>query len=87
MECRIDVAHQDGCCVVHVAGRLTDTQIPDLLKVCATPELVRLDLTELDSANGVAVEVLRRLQKGGAQIVGAPRIIELLIEVSPFTRE
>jgi hypothetical protein len=87
MECRIDVAHQAEWCVVHVAGRLTDAQIPDLLTVCATPELVRLDLTELDSASGVAVEVLRRLQKAGAQIVGAPRIIQLQIDVSPFVRE
>ena len=69
---------------MRVAGRLTDAQVPDLLRVCAKPAFVRLDLADLDSANGVAVEALRRLQKAGAQIVDAPRFIQLLIDVSPF---
>ena len=35
MECRIDVEDQAGVYVVRVAGRLTDVQVPDLLRVCA----------------------------------------------------
>ncbi len=86
MECRIDVAHQAGCCVVHVAGRLTDAQVPDLLRVCTTYELVRIDLSDLDSANGIALEALHRLRNGGAEIVGAPPFIELLLDgLSPRT--
>ena len=81
MECRIDVAHQPGCCVVHVTGRLTDVQVPDLLKVCATLHmLVRIDLAELDSANRIGLEALNRLRNDGAEIVGAPRHIELLLD-------
>jgi hypothetical protein len=80
MDCRIDVAQQPGFCVVHVAGRLTDAQVPDLLRVCATLVPIRLDLAELDSANAVGVEALRRLRKEGAEIVGAPPFIELLLD-------
>jgi hypothetical protein len=87
MDCRIDVAHQAGCSIVRVAGRLTDAQVPDLLEVCAKPAFVRLNLADLDSASGVAVEALRRLQRAGAQIVDAPRFIQLLIDVSPFAAE
>ena len=87
MECRIDVTHLGGSCIVSVAGRLTDAQVPDLLRVCATPEPLRLDLAELDSANAVGIEALKRLQKGGAQIVGATHFIQLLLDAHPYSRE
>ncbi len=54
---------------------------------CAEARMVRLDLSDLDSANGVAVEALQRLQKAGAQIVGAPHFIQSLLDVSPFAPE
>ena len=72
---------------MRVAGRLTDAQVPDLLEACAKPAFVRLDLADLDSANGVALEGLRRLRKAGPQIVDVPRFIQLLIDVSPFAAD
>jgi hypothetical protein len=87
MECRIDVAREAGYYVVRVSGRLTDAQVPDLLRVCATPEPVQLDLAELDSANVVGIEALQRLQKAGATIVGATHFIQLQLEAHPFSRD
>ena len=46
-----------------------------------------LDLAELDSANAVGIEALKRLQKGGAQIVGATHFIQLLLDAHPYSRE
>ena len=80
MDCRIDVADQLGFRLVHVAGRLTDAHVPDLLGACATLEPIRLDLAELDSANVVGLEALRRLRRAGAEIIGAPPFIELLLD-------
>jgi hypothetical protein len=79
MECRIDVNQQAGVYVVRVAGRLTDVQVPDLLRVCGTLAPLQLDLAQLDSATGIGIEALKRLQKSGAQIVGATHFIQLLL--------
>jgi anti-anti-sigma regulatory factor len=87
MECRIDVEDQAGLYVVRVAGRLTDVQVPDLLRVCATHTPVQIDLTQLDSANGVGIEALRRVQKAGAEIVGATQFILLQLDASHAGRE
>jgi hypothetical protein len=87
MECRIDVTHQAGLYVVRVAGRLTDEQVPDLLRVCDTLEPLQIDLAQLDSANTVGIEALQRLQKRGAQIVGATHFIQLLLDAGHSVRE
>jgi hypothetical protein len=87
MECRIDVSYQAGTYIVRVAGRLTDVQVPDLLRVCATREPLQLDLTQLDSANSVGIEALQRLQKAGAQIVGATHFIQLLLDANHSVKE
>ena len=87
MDCRIDVAYDAGNYVVRVAGRLTDVQVPDLLRVCAAHEPLHLDLTQLDSANGAGIEALQRLQKGGAEIVGATHFIRSLLENSHAVRK
>jgi hypothetical protein len=86
MECRIDVTNQAGIHVVRVAGRLTDVHVPDLLRVCGTLEPLQLDLTQLDSANAIGIEALQRLQKAGAQIVGATHFIQLLLDASQTAR-
>lgn len=82
MECRIDVDYQAGFYVVRVAGRLTDVQVPDLIRVCSTHSPVQVDLTQLDSASHVGIEALQRVQKAGAQIVGATHFIQLLLDAS-----
>ena len=87
MECRIDIDYQAGCYVVRVAGRLTDVQVPDLIRVCATHSPVQVDLTQLDSASNVGIEALQRVQKAGAQIVGATQFIQLLLDASHVARK
>ena len=87
MECRIDIDHQAGCYVVRVAGRLTDVQVPDLIRVCATHSPVQVDLTQLDSASNVGIEALQRVQKAGAQIVGATQFIQLMLDGSHVGRK
>lgn len=87
MECRIDITHQAGIYVVRVAGRLTDVQVPDLLKACGTLSPLQLDLAQLDSATGIGIEALQRLQKSGAQIVGATHFIQLLLDSNDSVRK
>ena len=87
MDCRIDVTYQEGCYVVRVAGRLTDVQVPDLLRVCAPLDPLQLDLAQLDSANPVGIAALQRLQKAGGQIVGATQFIQLLLDAHHSVRE
>ena len=81
MECLISVVQAGGPRVVRVAGRLSEAQVPDLLRVyAANTELVQIDLGELMSADGVGLEALHRLRTAGARIVNAPRFIELALD-------
>ena len=81
MECLIRVVQAGGVREVRVAGRLTEKQVPDLLRVCAeNAGLARIDLGELVSADGVGHEALHRLRTSGVEIVNAPRFIELTLD-------
>lgn len=87
MDCRIDVTYQSGCYVVRVAGRLTDVQVPDLLRVCAALNPLQVDLANLDSANPIGIAALQRLQKAGAHMVGATQFIQLLLDTNHSVHE
>jgi len=81
MECLIRVVQAGGLREVRVAGRLTEKQVPDLLRVCAeNAGLARIDLGELVSADGVGHEALHRLRTSGVEIVNASRFIELTLD-------
>jgi hypothetical protein len=87
MECLISVVQAGGPRVIRVAGRLTEAQVPDLLRVCAaTTGLVQIDLAELVSADGVGLEALRRLRASGTGVVNAPRFIQLTLDTMPSGR-
>ena len=83
VHCCIRVLQEDDLRVVRVAGRLEEAHIPDLLMACteATGPL-RVDLTDLLSADAIAVEGLRRLRDAGPQLVGVPRYIQFTLESS-----
>ena len=67
-----------------MAGRLGDAHIPDLLIACGEiSAALRVDLAEVVSADPIAVEALRRLRNGGAQVVGMPKYIELKLDALP----
>ena len=86
MECRIEIAHEQGGLLVRLAGRLGGAQVPDLLQACAAARgLVRLDLIDLVSADTVGMEALRRLREKGADLIGVPEYIQLKLET--MTRE
>jgi hypothetical protein len=81
VDCRIHVSDQHAVRTVSVAGRLTDAHVPDLLTACAqAATTLRLDLTDLLSADTIAVEALRRIRDGGAALVGASQYILLKVE-------
>jgi hypothetical protein len=78
VDCRIQVLDDYGVRTVRVAGRLGNAHIPDLLMACGTiSATLRVDLSDVMSADAFAVDALRRLRDGGAQLVGVPRYIEL----------
>lgn len=88
MDCRIHVQDEDGIRTVSVAGRLTDVHIPDLLVTCGrVSAALRLDLTEMLSADAIAIEALRRIRDGGGQLVGVPKYIQLKFDApAPWHR-
>ncbi len=78
MDCRIQVLDEHGVRTVSVAGRLANAHIPDLLVACGEiSAALHLDLTDVVSADAIAVDALWRLHGGGAQLVGVPQYIQL----------
>jgi hypothetical protein len=80
--CRIEIRYERDRWVVHLAGRLTEAQVPDLLETCARgtePPLVELD--DLVSADVVGIDALLRLEQQGAEFVGLPEYLRLKLEV------
>ena len=76
VECRIQVVPQPDVCLVYLAGRLNAAQVPELRRVCADLSgRVRVDLTDLLSADAVGIDALRRLRRDGAELVGVARYL------------
>ena len=74
MECRIQVVQGTDVCTVIVAGRLNTAHVPHLRTACATASgRLRIDLTDLISADATGIDTLRRLRRGGAELVGVAR--------------
>ena len=62
--------------VVRIAGRLTSAQVPDLLAACReTTCSVRVDLSDLLTADPIAIDALRRVREAGVEMVGLPRYL------------
>ena len=81
MECRIQIREQRDGHTATVAGHLTASHIPDLLAVCGEiSTALRVDLTDILSTDPIAVDALRRLRDGGAELVGVPRYIQLKLD-------
>jgi hypothetical protein len=74
VECRIQVVQRPGACTVTVAGRLNTAHVPHLCNACATASgRLRIDLTDLISADATGIDALRRLRREGAELVGVAR--------------
>jgi anti-anti-sigma regulatory factor len=71
VECRIQVQQQAGGCTIHLAGRFNAAQVHELRGACAVATgFIRIDLTDLVSADAVGLDALQRLRIDGAEIVG-----------------
>jgi len=56
---------------VYLAGRLDAAQVPELRSACALAGgRVRIDLSDLVSADDVGLDALRRLRAEGTELVG-----------------
>jgi anti-anti-sigma regulatory factor len=77
VECRIQIVHRDDGCTVLLAGRLRAAQVHDLKGICAAERgRVRIDLTDLLSADAVGLDALRRLRHDGAELVGVAQYLQ-----------
>jgi len=67
---------------VHVAGRLSEAQVPDLLEASAkAAEPPLLELNELVSADAVGLDALWRLEERGAELIALPEFLRLKLQV------
>jgi hypothetical protein len=69
--CRIDLRRDGDKTVVHLAGHLTEAQVPDLLAACAgagSGKRVVLALDELVSADPVGIDALWRIEQIGVEL-------------------
>jgi ABC-type transporter Mla MlaB component len=68
---------------VFVAGKLSATEVPDLIKECESAAApLRLDLSGLKSADPTGIKILRSLSEAGAELYGASPFISKLLEGS-----
>jgi hypothetical protein len=70
--CRIDCRREEAGLVVHLAGRLCEAQVPELLAACAHSARPVLELDELISADPAGLDALFRLEYLGARLMGLP---------------
>jgi hypothetical protein len=80
--CRILTRRENDRLVVHLAGRLGEAHVPELLEVCEQsngPPILELD--ELVSADGIGIDALLRIEAHGAELVGMPQYIRLKLDV------
>ena len=81
MDCLITLERASGRSVVHVVGRLTEHQVPDLLEACADAAVspVSVDLTDLVSLDAVGLQALRRVRAEGTSLTNVPRYMESML--------
>ena len=81
MDCRIEVVEGTDGRTVLLAGRLMAAQVHELWGTCASiGRDVRVDLSDLLSADPVGVDALRRLRHNGAELVGVPKYFRRWLE-------
>ena len=80
MDCRIQVERQDDACTVYLAGHLKAEQVPELRRICATADTgIRIDLSDLLSADAVGIAALRRLERAGVVLVGVAHYLRTML--------
>jgi hypothetical protein len=81
VECRIQVLDKGNVRTIAVAGRVQHAHVPDLLDACASaPGRVQLDLTDVISADVVALNALSRIRAAGTRLVGVPTYLQFKLD-------
>jgi hypothetical protein len=80
VDCWIGVVQEVEYRLVRLAGQLSGAQVPELLKACADADHVRLDLSDLVSADMAGIDALQRVRAAGADLVGVPGYIQLKLD-------
>lgn len=81
MQFRAEVHDHERRRIVRLEGRLRREQSPELTRLCdESPKPVRLDLTDLISADAVGLETLLMLRSRGAELVGASPYLAMQLE-------
>jgi ABC-type transporter Mla MlaB component len=83
VDCWIGVIQETDRRLVRLAGRLSVTQVPELLEACAEVLPIELDLADLVSADAAGIEALQRLRGQGATLVSAPGYLQLKLDSHP----
>jgi anti-anti-sigma regulatory factor len=87
MEFRADLQDDHTRRIVRLAGRLEREQSGELVTLCdEARKPVRLDLTDLVSADTVGLEALAVLRSRGAELVGASPYIAMQLEIAETRR-
>ena len=83
MDCWIGIGQMDTRRVVRLAGRLTSTHVPELLKACNGSHELDLDLSELLSADVAGIDAIRRIRQAGASLIRASGYIQFQLDSEP----
>ena len=81
VHCRIDIERVAGDVVVRLAGRLSEAEVPELLRACGSKQPTILQLDELVSTDAVGIDALMRIERGGWRLVGLPQYVRLKMDV------
>ena len=80
MKLRIDRTEDTGVVTVRVDGWLDGVGVEELDRACeGAPPNLRLDLSELRSADPSGIDALLGLEHAGAEFIGVPPYIRLLL--------
>lgn len=78
MDLHVTIEEGAGTFSVRIAGRLAAEGARELELACDGKRRLRLDLSELVSADEEGTRLLCRLRDAGAELVGTPPYIDLL---------
>jgi hypothetical protein len=80
MRLRIDRSEDAGVVTVRIVGWLTAAGVEELKRACeGAPPPLRLDLSELRAADPGGIDALLDLERAGAELIGVPPYIRLLL--------
>jgi anti-anti-sigma regulatory factor len=79
VDLHISTEETDGLLTVRVAGRLRAIGLEELRRACREGARVRLDLSDLITADEAGTTLLAAMRDSGADLVGVPPYIDLLL--------